>query len=490
MEACQNGATTTLGAASTGYTYAWTSSNASGLNYLSATNEAQPVFEYTGVTLAADLNIDYTLTVTRPDGCIATDHVIVTVKAGPTFTDANTEVCLNSTITVEGSDAPAATNPYVSGDDNIFTVDNNGLITAVAAGTASVTFVNDKGCSVSKEITVNPLPMAPTLQGEITQPNCTLVTGSLTLKDLPGGTWTLTETSGHGYPVVTGSSVVKTLINLQAGKTYTFQVENEKGCVSDETALFVINSYICAEDDDFGTVNGGDTTTGTTIFDNDNLNGNPVSPADVNLTGGTFTTTSGGITLNPDGTLTVDIGTPAGVYTTTYTICEKANPANCDTATITIEVTAPVIDATDDDFGTVSGADGGTSTQTVFDNDTLNGDPVDPANVTLTGGAFTTTSGPTNCDTATITIEVTAPVIDAVDDDFGTVSGADGGTSTATVFDNDTLNGAPVNPSDVTLTGGLFSPTSGAITLNPDGKVTVAPGTLQPIVIQRLSPLK
>ncbi len=98
VEACQNGATTILGTPSTGYTYAWTSSNASGLNYLSATDVAQPVFEYTGAALAADFDIDYTLTVTRPDGCVATDHVVVTVKAGPTFTDANTEVCLNSTI--------------------------------------------------------------------------------------------------------------------------------------------------------------------------------------------------------------------------------------------------------------------------------------------------------------------------------------------------------------------------------------------------------
>ena len=55
---------------------------------------------------------------------------------------------------------------------------------------------------------------------------------------------------------------------------------------------------------------------------------------------------------------------------------------------------------------------------------------------------------------------ITVPRIDAVDDDFsGTPIPGDGGGNTPTVFTNDTLNGAPFTPTDVTPTitndGGL-----------------------------------
>ncbi len=67
-----------------------------------------------------------------------------------------------------------------------------------------------------------------------------------------------------------------------------------------------------------------------------------VTTATVDFTPTPFTET--GVTLNADGTVTVAAGTPAGTYTTTYTICDKVNTDNCDTATVTIRVTAPVID--------------------------------------------------------------------------------------------------------------------------------------------------
>ncbi len=112
--------------------------------------------------------------------------------------------------------------------------------------------------------------------------------------------------------------------------TYT----NAAGCTATHTVT--VNSVIDAVDDNFTPINGTDGT----------LNGKKVNPDDVNLTKGTFPTTpSGGITMNDDGTVTVQPNTPAGTYTATYTICEKLNPTNCDTATVTIVVEAPEIDA-------------------------------------------------------------------------------------------------------------------------------------------------
>ena len=79
-------------------------------------------------------------------------------------------------------------------------------------------------------------------------------------------------------------------------------------------------------------VTGG--PTGINVFNNDTLNGNPVNPSDVALT----STPKGPLTVNPDGTVSVAPNTPAGSYTVDYTICEKLNPTNCNTGTVTVNI--------------------------------------------------------------------------------------------------------------------------------------------------------
>ena len=83
---------------------------------------------------------------------------------------------------------------------------------------------------------------------------------------------------------------------------------------------------------------------------------------------------------------------------------------------------------------------------------------------------------------------VVRPDIDAVDDAPTTVSGSTGAT-TASVLDNDTLDGSVLDPADITLTStgtasdgstalGLdITPTAGSITMNAAGEIVVAPGT-------------
>jgi gliding motility-associated-like protein/uncharacterized repeat protein (TIGR01451 family) len=59
-----------------------------------------------------------------------------------------------------------------------------------------------------------------------------------------------------------------------------------------------------------------------------------LTPTDVVIT----STKTGPITVNANGTVSVDPNTPAGIYTAKYTICEVLNPSNCDTATVTVTV--------------------------------------------------------------------------------------------------------------------------------------------------------
>ncbi|KAB5483120.1 gliding motility-associated C-terminal domain-containing protein, partial [Flagellimonas hadalis] len=70
------------------------------------------------------------------------------------------------------------------------------------------------------------------------------------------------------------------------------------------------------------------------VLSNDTLNGEAIDPADVILT----STPTDVLTINPDGSVSVEPDTAQGTYTISYTICEVANPDNCDTAIVTVEV--------------------------------------------------------------------------------------------------------------------------------------------------------
>ncbi|MCH7415919.1 hypothetical protein MM213_20630, partial [Belliella sp. R4-6] len=276
------------------------------------------------------------------------------------------------------------------------------------------------------------------------------------------------------------------------------EVLNPDNCATATVTVTVEPAVIEANENDFGPINGTDGGTTPSVLGNDTLNGDPLDPADVTLT---VVSSDPELTLNPDGTITVAPNTPAGDYELTYSICEVLNPDNCATATVTVTVEPAVIEANENGFGPINGTDGGT-TPSVLGNDTLNGDPLDPADVTLTAvssdpeltlnpdGTITvapnTPAGdyeleysicevlnPDNCATATVTVTVEPAVIEANENGFGPINGTDGGT-TPSVLGNDTLNGDPVDPADVTLTVVSSDP---ELTLNPDGTITVAPNT-------------
>ncbi|MCZ2460244.1 MAG: T9SS type A sorting domain-containing protein, partial [Chitinophagales bacterium] len=71
--------------------------------------------------------------------------------------------------------------------------------------------------------------------GTITQPNCTIPTGSVVLSGLPSGNWTINPGS------ITGSTNTKTITGLAPG-TYNFTVTSSTGCISLPSADVVINT--------------------------------------------------------------------------------------------------------------------------------------------------------------------------------------------------------------------------------------------------------
>ncbi|RXM42442.1 gliding motility-associated C-terminal domain-containing protein, partial [Flavobacterium sp. YO64] len=114
---------------------------------------------------------------------------------------------------------------------------------------------------------------------------------------------------------------------------------------------------IVANDDNGGPISGGTGATNVVnVYTNDTLNGNAVNPADVTLTTVTPDPT-GALTLNPNGSIDVKVGTTGGTYTLTYQICENADNGNCDTAIVTITVIDPApptpVDAVDDTYSNI-----------------------------------------------------------------------------------------------------------------------------------------
>ena len=338
----------------------------------------------------------------------------------------------------------------------------------------------------------------------------------------PGGTVVLTVVTPATNPGVvlnTATGAVTVAPGTPAG-TYTIvyqicEAADPGNCATATITVTVVAAAIVATDNDVsGTpVNGAEGGVAVpNVLGNDTLNGAAATTSNVTISIVTPASNAGVVLDTATGVVTVAPGTPAGTYTITYQICEVLNPTNCDTAVVTVVVSAPSIVATDNDVsGTpVNGADGGVAVPNVLGNDTLNGAAATTSNVTISivtpasnagvvldtatgvvtvapgtpAGTYTITYqicevlNPTNCDNAVVTVVVGASVIEANPDTAPTPINSDtGGTAIPNVLVNDTLNGAPATTANVTIS--IVTPASNAgVVLNTaTGVVTVAPGT-------------
>jgi uncharacterized repeat protein (TIGR01451 family) len=318
----------------------------------------------------------------------------------------------------------------------------------------------------------------------------------------------VTPSGNAGVTLNTATGAMGVTAGTPSGTyTITYQIcdkANPTFCDTATATVVVVN--IDAVNDTFGTVNGAVTTNvGNVVTNNDTLNGVAATVAGVNIT---VVTGSGnaGVTLNTTtGVMAVAAGTPAGTYSITYQICDKANPTVCDTAIASVVV--GTIDAVNDTFGTVNGASTTTVGNVVTNNDTLNGAAATVAGVNITvvtpsgnagvtlntatgamavaagtpSGTYTITyqicdkANPTFCDTATATVVVAN--IDAVNDNFGTANGASTTTVGNVVTNNDTLNGAAATVAGVNLSVVTPASNPGVTLNNATGAMSVAAGT-------------
>ncbi|MFV5683899.1 T9SS sorting signal type C domain-containing protein [Flavobacterium sp. GB2R13] len=183
-----------------------------------------------------------------------TTPVTITVTANNTVGAASSTptLCINTALTnityaTTGATGIGASTGLPAGviaawASNIITISG----TPTASGIFSYSIPLIGGCgsvSATGTITVNSIPTAPTFASvDITQPNCSIVTGSVVLSGLPAsGTWTLTR-SGTSSATISGTGTSTTISGLSVG-TYYYTVSNGT-CASVASSGVTINNQV------------------------------------------------------------------------------------------------------------------------------------------------------------------------------------------------------------------------------------------------------
>ena len=164
-----------------------------------------------------------TITYTLLTGCLNT--VVVTVNPNPTAILGAGSVCVGQTITLTDV-TPAGS--WSSSNTGVATVGSGtGIVTGVASGTTTITYMLSTGCIITRVITVNPL-------SPVTGVASTCVGLTTCLSDATaGGTWSSSTTSVGTVNPVTGC-----VTGISAGTTTIFYIM-PTGC----TATIIVTVY-------------------------------------------------------------------------------------------------------------------------------------------------------------------------------------------------------------------------------------------------------
>ena len=397
-------------------------------------------------------------------------------------------------------------------------------ITGLAPGTYTVTAKNNNNCesvaSDSFEIkaqqtatTITTHPARATYQkGDEATPLAVVATGEGTLsykwyKNIDNNNTSGTEVGDNSPSYKPATDRVG---------TFYYWVEVTSNCGAKKSTVAEIKVVegaptIEANDDPDTTVRRGQEVA---VLGNDKVNGNPATPADVDIT----ISNDGGLTrvgVNPaTGKIMIPNDAAPATYEITYKICVKNQPTICDEAKvkITVEVPTLALKAVDDDFGKIPNAVDYTTTNTVFSTgvDTMEGvvGNLSPErdvvltpgaqpheNITMNpNGSITVKRGtpkgtytyeyticqkdvPTNCDKAKVSFEVIEAHIFAKDDGVWEVGTE--GALTPSVLNNDILGervGIAPSEVDIQQTQGKAVIDDTKMVMNKDGRISVKKG--------------
>ncbi|MDP4761501.1 MAG: Ig-like domain-containing protein, partial [Crocinitomicaceae bacterium] len=319
----------------------------------------------------------YYVTVTNASGCSSTSAAtVVTVNATPTvaaLTGATT-VCAGSTTTMASATTGGT---WSTSDATVATVSSTGVVTGVAAGTATITYTvtDGNGCTgtASATVTVNAIT-AGTISAN----------GTTTFCD--GGSVTLTASAGSSYAWSNGAQTQS--INVTTSGTYYVSVGNASGCTTISPAVVVTVNALptVAALTGATTVCAGSTTTMASA-----------------TTGGTWSTSDATVaTVSSTGVVT---GVAAGTATITYTVTNGNGCTAAATASVTVNTAAT---ATITAGGATTFCSGGSVVLTASTGSSYawsNGAQTQAITVTAGGSYYVTVTNASGCSsTSTATV--------------------------------------------------------------------------------------
>ncbi|MCF8451142.1 MAG: hypothetical protein K9G49_14810, partial [Taibaiella sp.] len=287
-----NGSSTVLSATG-GTSYTWTPATA-----LSCTACANPTANPTST-------ITYTVTGTNANGCVNTATVMVSVNPLAATISGTASVCAGLTTALSCSTIGGTWTSTNTGVANIGLM--SGLVSAIAAGTTTISYILPTGCFTTRVVTVSP---AVTASATSTNVNCN--GGSNGTIDLtPAG-----GTTPYTY-LWNGGVTTQDRTGLAAG-TYSVTVTDANGCTTTTSR----------------TITQPATLTASATSTNVNCNGGANGTIDLTVAGGTTAYSY----VWSNGATTQDLsGLSAGTYSVTVT------DANGCTTTASRTITQPTV---------------------------------------------------------------------------------------------------------------------------------------------------
>ena len=200
-------------------------------------------------------------------------------------------------------------------------------------------------------------------------------------------------------------------VSVAAGAAYgtstvAYRICEKASLVNCDDAVVTVTVVPYAVDavDDAGIVTRAGGTAVANVLANDRFAGSAATLASVTLA--LEGTAPAGLSLNlSTGAVVAAAGTPTGVHTLGYRICEKTRVDNCDTATVTVTVNAYLIVAVND-AGRGSSKVANTPIASVLTNDTLGGAPATTSSVVLSRVSLTPASSKIRLDLTDGSVDV------------------------------------------------------------------------------------
>ena len=205
----------------------------------------------------------------------------------------------------------------------------------------------------------------------------------------------ISDTSGKNQPAPTyihkgtdGRFTIEP--GLAPGKyTYYYTIKSIKtGMTSDAKVVFIVSPNVAAEDTftvDKPNDGAQDNTSDESVLDNDTLNGQKAKPEDVNITLISVSDSADGkIELDTTtGKIKVKPGAPIGEHTIKYRVCPKGSTTGCQEgeAKVKVQPNLTLKELTLDK--PINSAVSETHTDSVLNGSTLDGQPINPSDVTM-----------------------------------------------------------------------------------------------------------